>query len=191
MTQFCIFLVFLGSVGVLWGWTFGVPILTQGIPGTVTTKVSTAFSFLVCAALYTTKRMAKRKMPHVVTWLFGLACFVFLAELTRQGVSVFGSSVTEEFKSVAPGVPSRGTTAGFIGVIVALCPWVTDQITQIAFRAVGAIGSLALLGYWTHIPIFYYYVEGSSTAMSPITAALFVIIALPYSIKRLKNESLS
>jgi hypothetical protein len=88
--------------------------------------------------------------------------------------------VRKEIYSIEPGLPSLATLVNFmmIAIFALIIPVQTNyskRVSCIIGWAVLLIGAVAIIGYITNIPGLFYYFVGKSSAMSPISAILFVL----------------
>lgn len=182
------------GITVLVGWFLDIDILKSLLPTLVTMKFSTALSFAMGGMiLYFINESEKKNSEYAKIFLLTpmIVILFFMMTLlvsTFAGIStgiqdIFVKEELGAIKSVAPGIPSVGTMINFLliyaaSIIVLLNLAKKKKIlTSIAY-AITFVGSLAVIGYSVNVELFYYTIEGFSTAMALHTAISFIIIGI-------------
>lgn len=187
-------IVFLSGLVVMIGWILDIDILKSILPIWVTMKFSTALCFFLSGiTLYFIASSQEKGLgiAQVVLPITILGILLFMATLlisvfigVRTGVEdLFVREAEGAVKTTTPGRPSVGTMINFIlmataGIITIL------NITRLKVklltigRIVTVIGGAAIIGYIFNVPVFYYTIEGFSTAMAFHTAILFVLLGI-------------
>lgn len=189
-------IVFLSGLAVMIGWILDIDILKSILPIWVTMKFSTALCFFLSGiTLYFIASSQEKGLgiAQVVLPITILGILLFMATLLisvfigiRTGVEdLFVREVEGAVKTTIPGRPSIGTMINFIlmataGILTIL------NITRLKVklltigRIVTVIGGAAIIGYIFNVPVFYYAIEGFSTAMALHTAILFVLLGIGF-----------
>ncbi len=187
-------IVFLSGLVVMIGWILDIDILKSILPIWVTMKFSTALCFFLSGiTLYFIASSQEKGLgiAQVVLPITILGILLLMATLLisvfigiRTGVEdLFVREVEDAVKTTIPGRPSIGTMINFIlmataGILTIL------NITRLKVklltigRIVTVIGGAAIIGYIFNVPVFYYTIEGFSTAMAFHTAILFVLLGI-------------
>ncbi len=187
-------IVFLSGLVVMIGWILDIDILKSILPIWVTMKFSTALCFFLSGiTLYFIASSQEKGLgiAQVVLPITILGILLFMATLLisvfigiRTGVEdLFVREAEGAVKTTTPGRPSVGTMINFIlmataGILTML------NITRLKVklltigRIVAVIGGVAIIGYIFNAPVFYYTIEGFSTAMALHTAILFVLLGI-------------
>lgn len=178
----------LGGLIVMAGWTFDVPALKSILPGWVTMKFITAFSFVLSGILVV--MLAKKEKEEISKTIILVASFALLLLMITFIISLFfGVSTGIEnlfvkeaegaVKTTVPGVPAIPTMICFIlvalsGVFFTFNP---KQIFGSFWLGIltSVIGGIAILGYLFNMPVLYYTFTGY-TSMAFHTAILFVLL---------------
>lgn len=178
------------------GWIFNVVELTSFLPNTVTMKFNTAMSFILSGvSLYFVARIREGDLTksHIVLPITIMITFLLMVSTVLSifiNVQIGIDTVLVEEKSgiltATPGRPSLGTIACFIVMIPifmsALYSKLLAKISTISGLVILSLGGIGIIGYVVGQPFMYYYVEGTSTAMAPITSALFVLLGCAFTL---------
>jgi hypothetical protein len=180
-----------GGIIVAVGWLFDVPALTSIRPEWVTMKFVTAVSF-VCSGiiLFSISKFYERKeevallglaLPTMLVLVLISPSLVFIPLDIKTGVESF--IVQEEQGAVAttaPGRPSVGTMADFLGISAASVLTMFNLRKPRYIRAIGiavlAVAAVAVIGYIANVETLYYSIAGASTAMALHTAIFFTAL---------------
>lgn len=184
------------GVVVIIGWVFDVEVLTSLIPGFVTMKFMTAFSFVLSGLILGLVNRLQADDEGWVQVLLPSVCLLLLLIATTILVSVFlgfktgleSLFVVERGHAVlatVPGRPSLGTLLAFhlVGLYGPLSLFSFMRLRLLLFVCgllVLVLGSAALFGYWFGFPSLYYAQDGLSTAMAIHTAGLFVLLGVGF-----------
>jgi hypothetical protein len=185
-------IVFLSGSVVMMGWIFDIDILKSILPVWVTMKFSTALCFSLSGITMCFIASSQEKglgIAQVVLPITTLGILLFMATLlisvfigVRTGVEdLFVREVVGTVKTTTPGRPSVGTMINFILVATAgILTMLNITRLKVKLLAIGGIvaviGGVAIIGYIFSVPVFYYTIEGFSTAMAFHTAILFVLL---------------
>ncbi len=188
--QLLVIIVTLSGLVVMAGWIFDISILKSILPGWVTMKFSTALSFFLSGiTLYFIAESQKKGLgiAQVVLSITTLCILLLMATLlisvfigVRTGVEdLFVREAEGAVRTTTPGRPSVGTMINFIliataGIFTMLNMAKLKIKLLIAGGIVTVIGMVALIGYMLNKPVYYYTIEGFSTAMALHTAILFI-----------------
>lgn len=187
-------IVFLSGLVVMIGWILDIDILKSILPIWVTMKFSTALCFFLSGiTLYFIASSQEKGLgiAQVVLPITILGILLFMATLLisvfigiRTGVEdLFVREAEGAVKTTTPGRPSVGTMINFILMVTAGILTMLN-ITRLKVklltigRIVAVIGGVAIIGYIFNAPVFYYTIEGFSTAMALHTAILFVLLGI-------------
>ncbi|MEI6731379.1 MAG: hypothetical protein WCK90_01730 [archaeon] len=199
IAKFLAAVVILGGIVVMIGWFLDIAVLKSILPGWVSMKFITSFSFLLSGILV--YLLAKRDRGEFVNLLilvisFGLMLlmltfFVSLFFRVSTGIeSLFVAEAPGAVKTTIPGVPAIPTMICFI--LIALSGFIfsfdfSKRVLSWTGGLVGVIGGLAVLGYLANLPVFYYTFEGY-TSMAFSTAVLFVLLGIALILTRVDSE---
>ncbi len=185
-------IVFLSGLVVMIGWILDIDILKSILPIWVTMKFSTALCFFLSGiTLYFIASSQEKGLgiAQVVLPITILGISLFMATFLisvfigiRTGVEdLFVREAEGAVKTTTPGRPSVGTMINFILVATAgILTMLNITRLKVKLLAIGGIvaviGGVAIIGYIFNVPVFYYTIEGFSTAMAFHTAILFVLL---------------
>jgi hypothetical protein len=177
---------------VITGWVLDIGVLKSILPGWISMKLSTAFSFLLSGislyfiALALEGEFEKAQVVLCITSLLLVLIMgtLFLSSLLEVYTGVEDLFIKDKgnlVKSVAPGRPSVPTMANFMLMVVAamitiLNPGKLQPKLKIIGIIIGTVGALAVAGYIFKAPLLYYYIAGMNSAMAMHTALLFVLL---------------
>ncbi len=185
-------IVIVSGIAVLTGWAIDSAILKGLIPGGVSMKILTALCFILSgvALIVMSYRVEGRLnlsqslLPIVCITMLLIMATLFAGPILGIRIAIedfFSKEAQDTVMTVAPGMPSMGTSLSFVFIAIASLLTlfnIRNLRAKLSFLGwmVGALGGLALLGYLLNVPLFYYYLKGLSTAMALNTALLFVMI---------------
>jgi len=185
-------IVTLSGLTVMLGWILDINTLKSILPIWVTMKFSTALCFFLSGiTLYFIASSQEKGLgiAQVVLPATTLGILLIMSTLlisvfigVRTGVEDLFIRETEgAVKTTTPGRPSVGTMINFIlmataGIFTMLNTTNLKVKLVIIGRIVVVIGGVAMVGYIFNAPVFYYTIEGFSTAMAFHTAILFVLL---------------
>ena len=186
--------VFTAGLMVMISWIFDINFLKNISPLWPTMKFLTAFCFVMSAVtLYFIVQMFEEN-KEIAQLVLSSTCFIILFIMLTFSASIilgihtgledfFIRRPDMEILAVKPGFPSAGTIINFIliavsGIIVILNRDSALKALPILGLVMAALGAAAIGGYIFNIPLFYYDIEGLSSAMALHTAILFVLLGL-------------
>ncbi len=189
-------IVMLVAISVIIGWFFNIPILTSILPQWVTMKFTTALSFLMSAnILYIVSKHKKEEsdIAQIILLVSSTTVFLIMGILLlsilmgiRTGIEdLFVQEAEGAVKTTVPGRPSAGTMVNFIliaiaGILAMFNPANLKKYFLGFGWIISVVGVLAILGYIIDVPLFYYTLEGWSTAMAFHTAVLFTLLGIGF-----------
>lgn len=176
------------------GWILDIALFKSVVPGFVTMKFSTAFSFFLSSGIILVMTFPKKytAFGQIIMPTLILIQLLSMTLLLSSNILDFDSQITKLFLvesqldtvyTFAPGIPSIPTTVSFILIgMVGLFFLFDSSYTVMVFRIVAIgialIAIIALLGYALDIPELYYYVDELSTGMAIHTAVLFFLLGV-------------
>jgi len=194
LTKIFSMLVFGIGIIVLIGWFTDIDILKSLLPTWVTMKFATALSFVMSGViLYCMNESIRKNSEYAKMFLLApmIVILFFMVTLLVSTIAGISTGIQDIFikeeigaiKSVAPGIPSIGTMINFLlvytaGIILLLNFVKQKKILSLFASLITIIGGLAIFGYATGMEIFYYTIEGFSTAMALHTAIAFMLIGV-------------
>ncbi len=186
--------VSVAGVAVMLGWIFDIGILKSITPSWVSMKFDTAIAFVLSGiTLYFIVRAVEGEFDKsqvvlsitslIIMLLMGILFFSALLGVQTGTEDLFVREKVVAPKTVIAGRPSIPTMINFILIAVAGAftmfnsAKLRSQLKVIGL-IVGAIGTLAIVGYIIGAPALYYYAEGVNSAMACHTAILFVLLGI-------------
>ena len=184
------------SIAVMIGWFFDIDPLKSLIPGFMTMKFTTAFSFFLGGLiLYFAVRNEKEDNPWAsiflptatltISILAGVGLVSSLLGFKNGLESLFLRETSEAILTSARENPSMGTIFGFLSIsalgIIAISKIKTRKKIYITLGSlILLIGSVALLGYLISEEMLYYAMPGISKAMTVQAASLFIVLGVGF-----------
>lgn len=200
-------IVMISGITVMIGWIFDIGVLKSILPNWVTMKFTTALSFLLSGIILYFIIEATKGKSEIADIVLPIASLIILLLMVtilaslffgiRTGVEdLFVKEAKGAVVTTIPGRPSVATIIDFI--LIAIAGILTmfksinliKQLFWIGF-AIGLSGILAVIGYVIDVPLFYYFIEGKSTAMAIHTAILFTIIGIGLFILKKEKSKIS
>jgi len=187
-------IVMVTGILVMFGWFLNIDILKSILPQWVTMKFTTAICFFLSGITLfyiITSLMGNPELARLILPVPCLIIALFMVSLlmssffgVQTGIeNLFVREEPQAIQTVVPGRPSVGTMVAFIAVVISgFCallnsPNLGKQLTILGW-IIGITSASAIVGYIINIPLFYYTIEGFSTAMAVHTAILFTFIAI-------------
>lgn len=194
ISEFLGIFISLSGAAVMLGWLLDIGVLKSILPFWVTMKFSTAVSFLFSGViLYYIARCHRqdRCVALMILPISSMVIFLLMASLLASTIIGINVGVEEMFVrepaqavgSVVPGRPSVATMINFMFIAIAgiSVPFFCQRfhaVLSFIGVIVGLIGFVAILGYVIGQPLFYFLIEGQSSAMACHTAILFALWGL-------------
>jgi hypothetical protein len=179
------------GLAVIAGWLIDIPWLKSISSAWISMKFSTAIAFVLSGiSLYFIARAQEDgfEIAQIVLSTTSLIIAILMGLLLFSGLFGIQTGVESLFvidpggiDSVVPGRPSVPTMVNFLLVATAAILTILNPAGLVPkLKAIGviigALGSLAVIGYIFNAPILYYYVAGMNSAMAMPTALLFVFL---------------
>ena len=161
--QLCSVLLVLLGIAVLFGWLFQIEALMTVLPGRVSMKANTAFSFLGCGlALYLS--LTNSRAGRILSLLFA-GVIVFLASLTlaeyasHLDLHIDQLLLRDTHLTIDPGRMARITAINFCVSGVSLILWggghLLRRISQVLALLVTSSALASIVGYVYGVPVLY------------------------------------
>lgn len=173
------------GAGVLGSWLDDAYQVIYGCVGCISMKPTTAVCVIVLSAAVL---MLRLRYYRVVSALCGIEMALLLTVLfyAFTGIDLrietwFLEASTDFLgPSLVPGVPSIGTLAVLFTGLIGIAPHAMAgrRITMIPGVIVALIGAVATLGYVVGTPALYWWMGGSSNAISLPASIAFVLLGL-------------
>ncbi len=195
--------VIFGGLIVMAGWIFNIPVLTSVSHLWATTKFTTALAFVLCGLMLFF--LSEKKRTDLADVVISLSAFSVLLLMAIYLIFVYAGIdsglekfvVAEKEGAILTAVPGRPSIISmYVFTLIAL----SGLTYSFHFKTVQKIiswigwflifmGGLAIIGYGFNKPILYYAIPNQSTAISLITAVLFVLIGIGFVLLPKKSVS--
>ncbi len=185
----CSITVVVLSTTILFEWLTGMPLQQALFPYSITTKFTTAVSFVVAGLMvYLLQEKKPAGMRNILLPLLALALFIlifpifasFLLGLETGFEQLFVKESAGTTRTLFPGKPAVPTMLGFLLLMMSGVLAIMEPSMKKPVLLAGVInclgGASALVGYISDIPALYFDIPGVSNPMAIPTALMFVLL---------------
>lgn len=183
-------IIFIYSLVVMTGWIFNIDFLVRIFPNSEPMAFVTAFSFFLSSiALWMVGNIVKgdEELPFVILPATILATLLVMSTVIASGLFGVYTGISDLFIAgntlpPSPGMPAFMTVTGFaLFDIACMLSFFTDlgsfgRIISLFEYLIIAIGSVAVVGYLTNIPLLTYQFSSVATPMALNTALTFIFL---------------
>jgi len=188
--------VSVAGILVILGWIFDVGSLKSLSPAWISMKFNTAVAFVLSGVILyfiaqtrtgesDAAQVALPIASLMILLLMGTLFFSTLFGVHTGAEELFIQDLEAIPTMVIPGQPSLPTMFNFIliasaAILVTFNPAKWTAVLKIKGFLIGMIGTVAVVGYLTNVPLLYYFVPGANNAMACHTAILFVFLGIGF-----------